>query len=303
MTHSHRISWQARLLRAALAFQKKRRRGPLLPAASVRRRLRLLERFVPGPPKGTVTTAVDAAGINVVRVKVRAARPDRYVLFFHGGGYMLGTARLYRDFMWRIGAAARAIVYFFEYRLAPEHPFPMAIEDAVKVCHWLFAQADARRIAFLGDSAGGGLLLATLHKLRDEGAALPAAAIALSPWTDLALTGDSLRSNADADPMMVAAHLPAIAQDYLAGADPRNSYASPLHGDPAGFPPTLLHVGSDEILRDDAVRMAEKIQAAGCTAKIEVWQRMPHCWHLYARILPEARQALDRIGAFLQSTW
>jgi epsilon-lactone hydrolase len=303
MTQSGQISWQAKLLLAALAFQKNRRMGPQLPAANVRRRLRRLEPFVPGPPKQTVTTAVDADGISVVRVEVQTARPDRSVLFFHGGGYMLGTARLYRDFIWRIGAAARAIVYYFDYRLAPEHPFPRAIEDAAKVCHWLFARADARRVAFLGDSAGGGLVLATLHKLRDEGGALPAAAIALSPWTDLALTGDSLHSNADADPMMIAGHLPVIAQHYLAGADPRNSYASPLHGDPTGFPPTLLHVGSDEILRDDAVRMAEKIQAAGCRAEIEVWQRMPHCWHLYARILPEGREAMDRIGAFLQNSW
>jgi epsilon-lactone hydrolase len=128
----------------------------------------------------------------------------------------------------------------------------------------------------------------TLYKVRDEGLALPGAMVAVSPWTDLALTGPSLQSNTAADPMLNAAHLPALADRYLAGADPRHHYASPLYGDASGLPPTLIHVGSDEILRDDAARMAEKLRAAGCQVEIEVWPRMPHAWHLYARILPEA---------------
>jgi acetyl esterase/lipase len=191
-------------------------------------------------------------------------------------------------------------VLYFDYRLAPEHPFPAALEDAVAVYRWLAGRFDPRRIAFMGDSAGGGLALATLYKLRDEGLALPAAAVAVSPWTDLALTGRSLQANAAADPMLNVANLPALANDYLCGADPRNHYASPLYGDAAGLPPTLIHVGSDEILRDDAIRMAEKLKAAGCDVEIEVWPRMPHAWHLFARIIPEGRRALARIGAFLQ---
>jgi acetyl esterase/lipase len=231
---------------------------------------------------------------------VRQARSDRCVLYFHGGAYAVGTAKLLRDFTWRIGAAARAHVLYFDYRLAPEHPFPAALEDAVAVYRWLAGRFDPRRIAFMGDSAGGGLALATLYKLRDEGLALPAAAVAVSPWTDLALTGRSLQANAAADPMLNVANLPALANDYLCGADPRNHYASPLYGDAAGLPPTLIHVGSDEILRDDAIRMAEKLKAAGCDVEIEVWPRMPHAWHLFARIIPEGRRALARIGAFLQ---
>src|SRR5262249_34144650 len=133
-----------------------------------------------------------------------------------------------------------------------------------------------------------------------EGLALPAATVAVSPWTDLALTGPSLQVNAAADPMLDVANLPALARGYLAGADPRNHYASPLYGDASGLPPTLIHVGSDEILRDDATRMAEKLKAAGCDVEIEVWPRMPHAWHLYARIIPEGRRALARIGTFLQ---
>lgn len=268
--------------------------------ATVRRRLKRIERLVPRPPKETQTTAVDAGGVDAVRIAVRQARSDRCVLYFHGGGYAFGTAKLARDFTWRIGAAACACVIYVDYRLAPEHPFPAAVEDAATAYRWLAGRFDPRRIAFMGESAGGGLALATLYKLRDEGLPLPGAAVAISPWTDLALTGPSLQSNAAADPMLTATHLPALANGYLAGADPRHRYASPLYGDASGLPPTLIHVGSDEILRDDAVRMADRLRAAGCEVEIEVWPRMPHAWHLYARILPEGRRAIEKIGAFLQ---
>src|SRR6516164_2750883 len=291
---------RAELLRLCLAYLKKRQRPATVPMAHVRLRLKRVERFVPHPPRGTQTTGVDADGVAAVRIVTRHSRADRYVLYFHGGGYAIGTAKLYRDLTWRVAHAARASVLFFDYRLAPEHPFPAALEDAVTTYRWLARQVDPRRIAFMGDSAGGGLALATLHKLRDDGDALPGAAVAVSPWTDLALTGASLQANAAADPMLDVANLPALANGYLAGADPRNHYASPLYGDATGLPPTLIHVGSDEILHDDAIRMAEKLKAAGCDVEIEVWPRMPHAWHLFARVIPEGRSALARIGTFLQ---
>jgi acetyl esterase/lipase len=187
----------------------------------------------------------------------------------------------------------------FRLPAAPEHPFPAAVEDAIAVYRWLAARFDHRRIAFVGDSAGGGLPLAAVHKLRDEGFALPGAVVALSPWTDLALTGPSMRANAVTDPMMHPSRMPWLADHYLAGADPRHPYASPLYGDPSGLPPTLFQVGNDEILRDDAIRMAEKLKSAGCDTEIEVWPRMPHTWQLYARIIPEGRDAITRIGTFL----
>ena len=295
-----RISLRAEVLRSALRLFKRRQNRRAVPAATVRRRLKRIEPFVPRPPVGTQTTVIDGSGVNTVQVEVPQARSDRCVLYFHGGAYALGTAALLRDFTWRIGAAARACVLYFDYRLAPEHPFPAALEDAVAVYRWLAGRFDPRRIAFVGDSAGGGLALATLYKLRDEGFALPAAAVAVSPWTDLALTGPSLELNAAADPMLDVAMLPALANDYLGGADPRNHYASPLYGDASGLPPTLIHVGSDEILRDDAVRMADKLRMAGCQVEIEIWTRMPHAWHHFARVLPEGRDAIARIGAFLQ---
>ncbi len=298
---SVRVSVRAELLRLALRLFKHRGKRRLLDLETARRRLRLLEPLVPGPPAGTRNEQLDAGGVNAVRIAVSSARDDACILHFHGGGYVIGSAPLYRDFTWRIGAEARTSVLYFDYRLAPEHPFPAALDDAVTVYRWLAARIDPRRIAVVGDSAGGGLALGTLCRLRDEGLPLPAAAVAISPWTDLALTGPSLQSNAAADPMMDVTRLPAFADLYLAGADARHPYASPLHGDAAGLPPTLIQVGSDEILRDDALRMAARLQEAGCNAEIEVWPRMPHAWHLYARILPEGREAIARAGRFVQN--
>jgi monoterpene epsilon-lactone hydrolase len=217
--------------------------------------------------------------------------------------YRLGAPSTYRHFTWRIASAAQARVLVIDYRLAPEHPFPAALEDTVSYYCWLLAEgADPRQIAVIGDSAGGGLALALLLKLRDSGLPLPAAAVVLSPWTDLALTGASLTLNAKLDAMVHAEDVSKFAADYLAGADPRHPYASPLYGDPTGLPPTLIQVGSEEILRDDAVRMAEMMQRANCQAELQIWTRMPHVWHLFAPILPEAREAIAEIGKFVQRT-
>src|SRR5579863_4809212 len=295
------MSLRAEALRFALRLLKDRRKHRHLPIETIRRRLQLLEPVVPGPPAGTLTEAIDADGVRAVRIVAPQSRGDVCILHFHGGGYVVGSAPLYRDFTWRIGVAACAWVLYFDYRLAPEHPFPAALDDAVKVYRWLAGRIDPRRIAVMGDSAGGGLALGTLYRLRDEGLALPGAAVAISPWTDLALTGESLTSNAEADPMMDATALPSIADRYLSGADARNPYASPLYGDASGLPPTLIQVGSDEILRDDGLRMAARLKAAGCKVEIEIWPRMPHAWHLYARILPEGRKAIENVGRFVQN--
>ncbi len=151
----------------------------------------------------------------------------------------------------------------------------------------------------MGKSAGGGLTLALLMKLRDESLPLPRAAVAISPWTDLALTGASLTDNADADPMLNVEDLPPFAAGYLAGADPHDPYVSPLYGDPSGLPPVLVMAGGDEILRDDAVRMGEKLCRADPQSDLQVWPRMVHAWPLFATVMPEARAAIAEIGAFV----
>lgn len=295
------ISWRAQLLRAAVRLEKRLVGKNRRPMPKVRERLTLLAPFVPGRRQYTQWTEVDAGGVPGLLTAVAQSRADRCVLYFHGGGYCIGTAALYRDFLWRMAGAAGAQVFYFDYRLAPENPFPAALDDAIAAYRWLASRFDRRHIVFAGDSAGGGLLLATMLRLRDEGAQLPRAAAALSPWTDLTLTGESMRANAEADPMLDPDHMPDLVRSYCAGADPHNPYISPIYGDPAGLPPTLIQAGSDEILRDDAVRMADKMRAAGCEVELELWEKMPHVWHLYARLVPEARRAVARIGEFLQA--
>jgi epsilon-lactone hydrolase len=270
--------------------------------AERRRRAAATARLVPGPPQGVRRIAVDAGGVPAEWVVAPGSRDDGYILYLHGGGYVIGSPALYRHTTWRIAAACQARLLAIDYRLAPEHPFPAALDDALAAYGWLLRQdADPRRVAVIGDSAGGGLVFSLLLRCRDERRLpLPAAAVALSPWTDLALTGASLRRNARADPFIDVADMPMIADWYLGGADPRHHYASPLYGDPSGLPPTLIQVGSDEVLRDDATRMAERMRAAGCEVALEIWPRMPHVWQLFAEVMPEARRAIAGIGAFVR---
>jgi epsilon-lactone hydrolase len=298
---SKSLSLRARIMRACLRVLVKRRLRADPSIEGARRRLELLGRLVPGPPRGTETIAVDAGGVKADRVATPASRHDRHVLYLHGGSYVAGWPGIYRDLTWRLATLCRARVLCIDYRLAPEHPFPAALDDAVAAYRWLLAQgADPHRIALMGDSAGGGLVFATMLRLRDEGVELPAAAVAVSPWTDLALTGESLRSNAAIDPLVPVELAPRAVDLYLAGADPRNPYASPLYGDPTGLPPALILVGGDDVLRDDAVRMADKMRAAGCRVEIEVWPHMWHVWLMLMRVMPEAKAAIVRIARFMQ---
>src|SRR5579862_8956191 len=294
-------SWTAEFVRLVL--------GPLLrggsPAstpgigAAARKQASGFERWVLPPPRRMQTTESVWAGVPVSVVRETGTKNERQILFLHGGGYAVGSPALYRHITWRFAEAAGACVVTPDYRLAPEHPFPAALDDAHAA--WiacLAAGADPPRSAFVGDSAGGGLALALALKLRDEGGALPGAIAAISPWTDLAVTGASARPGSS-DPMLNANDLAAIAAQYLAGADPRAPYVSPLYGDSKGLPATLIQVGSDEILVDDSVRMANRMREAGCDVTLELWPRMPHVWHAFAPLLPEAGQAIARVGAFV----
>jgi acetyl esterase/lipase len=301
VTREARASLRAEFARIALRWLV-RRRSHHQSIAHERRSFRVMQALIPRPPRHTKTTPVDAGGIPADWIATASSRADRHLLFLHGGGYRVGSPATYRHFTWRLAAAAEARLLAIDYRLAPEHPFPAALEDATAAYRWLLERSGAaRRIAVIGDSAGGGLALALLLKLRNERSALPAAAVVLSPWTDLALTGASYAENAGIDPMINVDDIPRFVADYLAGTDPRHPHASPLYGDPAGLPPTLIHVGGDEVLRDDAVRMAESMRRAGCEVELEVWPRMPHVWHAMAPMLPEATAAIARIGAFLKA--
>jgi acetyl esterase/lipase len=295
------MSISARILRTGLRFFVTRGLEPEPQIDLLRRRMKAMLWVTPRPPRGTRAVKVDADGVKAVRVATPRSRDERCIFYLHGGGYVMGSPPQYRDFIWRVARATSAHVVCPYYRLAPEHPFPAAVDDAVTAYSWLLAQgAHPRRLVVMGDSAGGGLALATLLRLRDEGVPLPAAAVALSPWTDLALTGESTRTNSAADLTLRLERAACFARHYLGGADPRHPYASPLYGDAAGLPPILMQVGSDEILRDDAVRMADRLRAAGSAVELEIWPRMLHVFQLYARVLPEGRRAIERIGAFVE---
>ncbi|MGC2199453.1 MAG: alpha/beta hydrolase [Stellaceae bacterium] len=295
------MSLQAEIVRLGLRSFIKRRNCGGVTVAQHRQFVSAAERLVPNPPAYTRTLAIDADGVKAHLITTPASDERRHVLFLHGGAFIVGSPHLYRHVTWRVAAAARACVLAVDYRLAPEHPFPAALEDAFTAYNWLLADgADPKRIAVMGDSAGGGLVFSLMLRLRDEGRPLPAAAVALSPWTDLALTGASLRRNATADPMLRSDEPPLFVTGYLAGVDPRTPYVSPLYGDPAGLPPTIIQVGSDEVLHDDAVRMADRMRAAGCHVELEIWSRMPHVWHVFVPLIPEARRAINRIGSFVR---
>jgi len=293
------MSVRAELLRLGLRmFLKRRAHG--VDVSSWRRNMTKIEKFVHRPPARVETIEVKAGRVQLQRVATGVSRPERHVLYLHGGAYVSGAPVYYRHFTWRIAESLGANVWVLTYRLAPEHPFPAALEDALAGYVWLLENTpDDRKIVVMGDSAGAGLTLSLLLKLRDDGKTLPDAAVAMSPWTDLALTGPSLNSNAAADPMLNAADLRELARSYLGGADTRTPYASPLYGDTAGLPPVMIQVGSDEILRDDAVRMAEKLRAGNPRSRLEVWPRMPHVWQLFVPLLPEASGAMAQIRTFI----
>jgi monoterpene epsilon-lactone hydrolase len=224
---------------------------------------------------------------------------DRVVLYLHGGGYLLGSSLGYRPLFSALARAAGARGLAIDYRLAPESPFPAAVDDAVSGYRGLLDLGIAPgAIAVAGDSAGGGLTVAMLVAARDAGLPMPAAGIAISPWADLECTGASMSSKAADDPTLNREGMVAIASVYLNGASPRNALASPLYANLAGLPPLLIQVGSAEVLMDDATRLAARAGESDVEVQLEIWARMPHVWHLFADALSEGREAIDRAGSF-----
>ena len=221
------------------------------------------------------------------------------LLYLHGGGYFACSPQTHRPITG--GFARRGLdVFAPDYRLAPENPFPAAIEDAVAAYRGLLASGiPASNLTIAGDSAGGGLALATLLTLRDAGDALPAAAVLFSPWTDLAGTGETLRTNTDRDAMFHGEGMERAVAPYLAGADPRNPLASPLYAELHGLPPLLIHAGTYEVLLDDSRRLAERARAAGTTTELQTWPVVPHVWQLFR--MPESAQSMDAAAAFLKA--
>jgi len=225
------------------------------------------------------------------------AHPKAAILYLHGGAYMLGSAQAYRHFAGQIAARSNAAVFVAQYRLAPEHPFPAALEDA-KAAYRALVESGVDALALVGDSAGGGLALALLSAVTSE-PVTPVAAAAMSPWTDLALTGASLEERADEDPLLTKDMLSKTCASYLRGRDPRDPLASPLYGDLAGSPPIQLHVGTSEILLDDSRRYAERASSAGVEVTLHIWEGMTHVFASSVGTLEAAEEALNLLGRFL----
>ncbi len=254
----------------------------------------------PLPPDVT-SKPVDAGGIPGEWIAAPEAGDQETIYWLHGGGYCIGSINTHRGLLARISAASRARVLAIDYRLAPEDPFPAAVEDAVAGYLWLLSTGvDPAHIIIGGDSAGGGLTAATLVALKADAKPLPAAAVCISPWTDLALTGESLVSKAEADPMITIEGITRVRDAYLGDADPSAPLASPIYAGLSGLPPLLIQVGENEVLLDDSQRLAERAEAAGVDVTLEVWPEMIHVWHFFAAMLPEGQQAIDRIGEWVQ---
>ena len=245
---------------------------------------------------------VNAGGVRAEWVIAPGCETDRAILYLHGGGYVIGSANTHRRLAYDISAASSARVLVLDYRLAPEHPFPAAIDDATEAWLWLQQQGfPPHRLAIAGDSAGGGLAIATLVNLRNHKLPLPACAVAISPWVDLEATGTSITTRAAQDPMVQKDGLLWMAGLYLNGKDPKSPLASPLHADLHGLPPVLVQVGTAETLLDDSVRIAEKMHAAGVDVRLAIWPNMLHVFPLFAPVLSEGRDGCVEIGTFIRA--
>jgi acetyl esterase/lipase len=250
-------------------------------------------------PVDIICEALDLGGVPAERLSAPDTRTDAAFLYIHGGGFVGGSPRTHRPLTWRLAKDIGVPVYAIDYRLAPEYCFPAGLDDCVTAYRALLEKGlSSKSIVVGGDSAGGNLTLALALRLKAEGLPLPAALICLSPSTDMTGGGASLQSNAEADAMFVPELMGSLMPAYCPGADAKNPYLSPLFGDVSGFPPTLFQVGEREILRDDSVRMAAALKAAGAEATLEVWPKVWHVWQLNADMLPEAREAITHIVRF-----
>ena len=245
---------------------------------------------------------VDVNGVSAVWISTPEAVEENVVLYFHGGGYVFGSINTHKEFMSRISRVSNSRVLLIDYRRAPENPFPAALEDAITAYKWLIDSEGIKpeNLIIGGESAGGGLTLATLLKLRDTGIPLPAAALLLSPWADLDMTGETIRTKARVDPLANPSDLFFLASLYVGEDDPKNPYISPLYGDLKGLSPMIIQVGSSEILLSDAERIAERAKAADVDVILDIWEDMIHMFQMFALWSPEGQKATEKLGKYIQ---
>ncbi|HET8996960.1 MAG TPA: alpha/beta hydrolase [Acetobacteraceae bacterium] len=246
---------------------------------------------------------ISANGVPAEWTATPDADPASAVLYVHGGGYVIGSLDSHRHLVSELGRAAGARVLALDYRLAPEHPFPAAVEDTVAGYRHLLSSGIApQRIAIAGDSAGGGLVVGAMLALREAGLPLPGCGWCISPWVDMEATGASFTELAAIDPIVQKAGIAEMAGYYLNGADPRSPHAAPIYGDLRGLPPLLIQVGAAETLLDDALTLARAAGAADVFVELQVWPEMIHVWHALHPMLSAGRRAIEAGGAFVRAT-
>ena len=246
--------------------------------------------------------AVDAGGVPAEWITTPGAVEERIIYYLHGGGYVMCSINTHREMISRLSRAAGARVLAIDYRLAPENKFPAAVADATAAYRWLLsAGVDPAKVVIAGDSAGGGLTVATMLALRDAGEPLPAAGVCISPWVDLACTGESMiKAQNEGEGMIQREGILQMAKTYVGEADLKTPLASPIYADLRGLPPLLIQVGTAEELLDDSTRLAEAAKSAGVDVVLEPWEDMIHVWHTFAAMLPEGQEAIERIGEFVR---
>jgi acetyl esterase/lipase len=266
-----------------------------------RRLLRELLSAQPLPGDVTVTAAA-LGGVPTAEITVDGVEPRHVVLYFHGGVYVMGDAFLAADLASQVGRRTRAKVISVDYRLAPEHPYPAAVDDALAAYEALLDNGAAPSdVVFAGESAGGGLAIATLVNARDHQLPQPAAAFVMSPYADLTLAGTTLETKGQADPLLSREALQARVSDYTAGQDAALGLISPIFADLSGLPPLIIQAGTHEVLLDDALRLARRAATADVAVTLDVTPGVPHVFQAYHQILDEAVAALDRAGQFLSA--
>jgi epsilon-lactone hydrolase len=298
-------SWQSFAVCMMLRFTMKRAGRNGIDVAKVRSSIGKPRSRVLKIPPGWRVGPLTADGLTFEitdKATLSGLRDDLAVLYFHGGGYFFGSPQTHRQLALDMARHCDAPVFSLAYRLAPEHRFPAALDDAVAAYRWLANAFPQRRIILAGDSAGGGLALDTALEARDRGLAMPAAIITFSPWTDLTLTGPSVDSNNRSCAMFTAKGVREAAKYYLGNADPRDPRASPLYADLRGLPPHLIFASTDEVLRDDSTRFAAKAHEQGVAVELHLVPGVPHVWPIFARILPEGRESLRQVQAFVART-
>ena len=252
-------------------------------------------------PSDVTVFDIDAGGVPCQWITAPDVSQDRLIIYYHGGAYSTCSSATHQDLISRLSRASGAAALGVDYRLAPEHPFPAAVDDSIAAYNWALGHGfEESNIVLAGDSAGGGLVLSVLLSARDSGIPMPTAGVCFSPWVDLECTGESMVANDHLDDFIKYGGLSARAQSYLGSADPKHPLASPLHADLRGLPPLLVHVGSAETLLDDSSRLVEVAKKAGVEVTLKIWDDMVHVWQAFASILPEGRQSIEESSAFIR---